>query len=526
MATAAAAGLAALALARPGAALRLTRRDAHTLAAAAAGTFAVLVGFAPKLLWETFNGDGAHAYESARMLLHRTLPFWGPDAGAMASYPGVTSFLSSYPTAWFIRLFGEIEASARIPYLLFLAAGLFAGLVAVIEARTEDRGPRTEGEANSAGVRTAWLLWPALIVLTAVLGFSATYNPYHADLALPATQDALVLAWFLGFAWAFLTRRHAWMLLFAGLTYATSPAGQLLLGFWLVAAALFQRPFPVRTLAVAAGAVALWVVVAKLSPAVLTALGQTAPGTEHATGSLARRLLNVQWRHWRRLAWAVVPGGILPALAVPLFWRQDRTARTIAATAAASFAFFYVQGRVSLHYFVPAMVLPLAVFWRMVPAAFPTRRLAPVVAGAALLALVASLPRHTDPHLAARAVGARIEDRLPGYDVAAPAALRRSELLSTLFPRDAHHTVPDSSYGGSPLSWYYYAHRAPATRRVAYVLASDSLPPAGTLRVASAHGIGLFLADPAALAQDRALRPASGIARLYRIDKRTLFRGN
>ena len=36
---------------------------------------------APKFLWESFNGDGAHAFESARLLLNQPTPFWPPDAG-------------------------------------------------------------------------------------------------------------------------------------------------------------------------------------------------------------------------------------------------------------------------------------------------------------------------------------------------------------------------------------------------------------------------------------------------------------
>ncbi|MEO8139460.1 MAG: hypothetical protein ABI742_07440 [Gemmatimonadota bacterium] len=520
LATTVVCGIVAAAFARPDRILRFSRTDAHTLAAAAAGSLITLVAFEPKFLWETFNGDGAHAYESARLLLHQALPFWAPDAGGMSNYPGVTSFLASYPTAWFVRLFGENEASARIPYLLFVSAGLYPGLLALIDAG--------RGE-EPADVRARWLLWPALLVFTAVMGFSATYNPYHADLALPATQDALVIAWFLGFAWAFVTERRVWICAFAALTFATSPAGQVLLGLWLVAAVLFQRPLPVRTLVVAAGSIVLWFVIAKLSPAMLTALGQNVPGSEHSTGSLAKRLLKVQWRQWRRIVYFVVPGGILPALAVPMLWRQDRTTRTIAAVASAQFAFFYFQSRVSLHYFAPAMVLPLAVFWRMAPTQWPGRgKWLPVtVTAAALLAMLVSLPRNPGPQLAARPVGAEIEDRLGGYDESASGTFRRSELLSSILPRDAHSSVPDSSYGGSPLSWFYYAHRTPPPRTTAYLFDSDTAPaPAGARLVEHANGVALYVTDEAALERDRARRPPVSIARIYFIEKQTLFRGN
>jgi len=517
LATSLACTLAALPLARPRRTMLLDRAGAHTMAAALAGTLVLFVGLEPKFLWETFNGDGAHAYESARMLLHRAAPFWSPEAGAMHTYPGVTSFLLSYPMSWFIRLFGEREVSARIPLLLFTSAGLYAGLLAMIEV----------GRDAAAAARVRWLLWPGLAVFTVVMSFSATYNPYHADIALPATQDALVIAWFLGFAWAFASGRHGWMTAFAGLTFATSPAGQVLLGLWIVAAALFMRPAPRRSLTLAAGAIAGWFLIAKVSPAVLGAAGLPVPGTEHSTGSLAARLLHVQWREWQRAAYFIVPGGILPALSVALVWRHDRVARTLAAVAVAQFAFFYFQSRISLHYFAPGMVLPLAVFWRTAETAGRPRLVSLAVIATAVLALVVSLPADPGPQLAARPVGAAIDDRLGGYDDSAPDAFQRSELLTALIPKDANHAVPDSSYGGSPLSWFYYAHRVAGPRPVAYVLQRESATPPLPGRLAEArNGVALYVVDEAALARDRGRRPPNSIAWIYRISKYTLFHGS
>ena len=517
VATAAGAALVSLTLVRPDRVLRLARGDIHALAAALVGPLVLFVALEPKFLWESFNGDGAHAFESARLLLHQAVPFWSKEAGGMSSYPGVTSFLESYPMAWFIRLFGEIEAAARLPYLLFLSAGIYAGLLVLIET----------GRTTSAETRTRWFLWLGLAVFTVVMGFSASYDPYHADIALPATQDALVIAWFLGFAWAFMAERPFWMIGFAGLTYVTSPAGLVLLGLWLGAAAVFLRPLPLRTLAVAAGAMAMWFVLARISPAILAALGLPVPGAEHDTGTLAARLLHVQWRDWRRVAYFIIPGGILPALSVALVWRQDRVARTVAAVAAAQFAFFYFQSRVSLHYFAPGMVLPLAVFWRTAPFLWRGRGLSLAVAGAAALALFMSLPANPGPVLAARPVGAAIEDRLGGYDKAESGAFARAKLLNTLIPTDAHQSVPDSSYGGSPLAWFYYAHRTPGPRPVAYLFERESAPPPEHGRLAAARdGVALYVVDEAALARDRGRRPPTSIARIYRISKYTLFHGS
>ena len=79
----------------------------------------LLIALSPKFYWENFNGDGAHAFESARLLLVQALPFWPSSAGEIASFPGVTSMLFAFPTSWFIRLFGEVEAAARLPFLIY-----------------------------------------------------------------------------------------------------------------------------------------------------------------------------------------------------------------------------------------------------------------------------------------------------------------------------------------------------------------------------------------------------------------------
>lgn len=494
-----------------------TRSDRHTLAAAAVAVLVCFVLLLPKFLWETFNGDGAHAFESARLLLHQAVPFWRPEAGGMANYPGITTFLSSYPTSWLVRLFGESEAAARIPYLLFLGAGLFPGLLALIDEGRADR---------ERSVSACWLVWVGLAVYTVVMAFSATYNPYHADIALPATEDTLAIAWFLGLAWATVAGRAGWVGVFTVLAYVTSPMGLILIGLWLAAALLFLRPVPLRGVATMVVVLGASVVAARVAPALLTAAGWPVPGQEHATGSLARRVLRGQWRDWHRLIYVIVPAGILPAFSVLLVTRQDRIARAVAAVAAAEFVFFYFQARVSLHYFAPAMVLPLIVFWRTVPSLWrgPGLRLAVAAAGA--IALYASLPSRTEPHLAARMVGSGIEDRIEGYDRSESAAFGRSSLLSELLPRDSHGSVPEKSYGGSPLSWFYYAHHPAEPRAIGYVFQSAALPaPPGARLAGTSAGVALYVVDEAILTRDRGLRPPVTIARIYRISKHTLFIG-
>src|SRR5262249_45764186 len=83
---------------------RERRRGRSGLPPAPAGTVGVVVltvlvplglfiGLLPKFLWESFNGDGAHAFESARLAAHQFLPFWDRAAGDIASFPGMSTVL-------------------------------------------------------------------------------------------------------------------------------------------------------------------------------------------------------------------------------------------------------------------------------------------------------------------------------------------------------------------------------------------------------------------------------------------------
>jgi hypothetical protein len=489
------------------------RSDLHVIGAAVTGVVVLYLAFVPKFLWETFNGDGAHAFESARLLLVQAVPFWPQEAGAIAGYPGVTTFLSSYPSAWFVRLFGEVEASVRLPYLLFLAAGLFPGMVLLIEHGRK-----------AASTASIWLTWAALAVFTVVMAFNATYSPYHADIALPGAQDVLLLGWFLGFAWAVTARRLPWIAAFGLLTYATSPAGLVLLGLWVGCAVLFLRPVPFAAAGAAAATVLGAMLLAAVAPALLSAVGAPAPGSEHGAG-LLRRLLNITVTDWKRVLYVIVPGGILPAFAVLAVRRHDPLARTVAAVAVAQFLFFYVQSRISLHYFVPAMVLPVIVLWRVADTITVGRRaLHAAVLASAVVAFAVSLPADLGPIEAARIVGGGIDERVGGYERVAPLPFRASELLFDVFPRPSSDQVPDQAYSESPLAWLYYAHRRGARGETGYVLQTSEKTPVGRL-AAERDGMALYITNDSLVSRDLGLLPPRSIAPIYRISKQTLFRG-
>ncbi len=182
-----------------------------------------------------------------------------------------------------------------------------------------------------------------------------------------------------------------------------------------------------------------------------------------------------------------------------------------------------------LHHFIPTMLLPLVVFWRSKLISIPRFRRALLfgtgLAGA--LALLLSLPINASPHTSARVVGSAVEDRSAGYERADPAAFKRSEILSHLFPYAWDPAVPGEAYGGSPLMWNFYAHpRGDTPRQVNYVIQSSEDPaPTGWQLLAVEGEAALYLRSEAVWKRHLALRPPSpGGSPLYDIPRGIIFR--
>jgi hypothetical protein len=490
----------------------------------------LLAALTPKIYWENFNGDGAHAYEATRLLLHQAVPFFGADGGEVSGFPGTTSVLFAFPNSWFLRLFGEYEASVRLPLALYLIA-----LCAALHELALWRGSSmSRMSALASGTIEVAVMWLALIVYAVVIAYSATYNPYAADIALPATQDTLLVVCFLAFVLAFARAETGWLIVWTALTYVSLPNGALLLALWMVAAAPWAARR--RMLVTAVAALAVCVIAGALLPLVTRAAGLPPPGEEYGGLQVLRYFAFLQLTDWRRLLYAAVPAGILPALGLVAWRRHDDLARALTLVTAAYFLFFYIQAYSALHHYVPAMLLPLAVFWRDVferpPAA--RRRLVIAAAAAGFAALWVSLPRTATVYTAGRHVGETIEDRTSGYTGGDPRALRRAVLLRELLPLDWDPRVPHSLHGGSELTWNFYArrrHEMPAppdnpAAAVNYVLQDGHLPaPPGMRLVATNPDGSLYVRDEHVWMAHRELRPSASIgSRLYEIPRGMLFR--
>jgi hypothetical protein len=474
----------------------------------------LLAALAPKFLWESFNGDGAHAFWTARLATRQFLPFWDPAAGGVAAFPGLATMLFAYPASWFVRLFGDIEFAVRAPYLLVISA-THAAIVA-----TAGHGRRI------AGRHVQVLVWLALVAYTIVQAYSSTYDPYAADLSMPGLPDTLQVFTFLAFIHAYLSRQWRWAAAALVLTLLSSPSGLMMTVFWLGAIAYFggrSEWKAARRDALLLGGVLLAMT---LAPTAFRWLGLPQPGREHDLLGLLVRFAFLQFTDWHRLLWVVVPAGVFPFVALLTWDRLDAVGRALFGVSGLIFVVFFVQAHVMLHQFVPATLLPLAAGWRTSGPLWSHRRI--VAAGAlAVAAIVVSLPTNAAPVLAARTIGTAVLDEgSDGRDLS-PRAFQRRSLLNSLFPKDYEPGVPGETYGGSSLAWAYYARkRGETSADVNYVLvAADGSPPAGLRLHATNRAGSLYVRSDDVWQRHRAMRPPTPAGSLlYRTPRGILFR--
>ena len=469
------------------------------------GPWILLVAMAPKFVYEAFNGDGAHTFEATRLLLRHAVAFFGPEYGGISGFPGMNSVLFTYPGAWFMRLFGQTEAAVRLPFLLYLGV---LGPALLTAASVGGRRPRAVH---------AWLVLASLSVYAVVMAYSATYDPYCADIALPATQDTLFLVLFMSLVTASLEDRPYAMLLTTVLGATCSQAWAAMCVFWVGSRWLVDRKMRGAVVVQGVAVVGGLVVVAVLGLLVHWA-GAPAPGGEHGLIDLLKKFVTLELTDVRRLLFVLVPAGLYPVLAIPSLRRRSPALDAMALLFLASFGLYYVMAYYSLHYFVPSMVLVLLVFWRSELGTDAERGpwFPPLAAALTAVSLVMSLPTESGIYTAPRDVGQRIDvSRVVGYDRSTAEAFVHTDDLTSLFPKDIEPTVPGSRYGGSPLAFYAYANM-PAAATVAKGYRVDPRP--------DGSGWDVRVLDAEQYARDRVAQPrGSRGSRLYDVPRDVLF---
>ena len=224
------------------------------------------------------------------------------------------------------------------------------------------------------------------------------------------------------------------MVLFLFLTLLSLPSWPLLVGGWLVAVLWLWRPVPWRTVLIASSCVVLGFALSASLPGFLALVGLPTPGDEYAAGGLIAELRYIQLGDVRRFLFVLVPAGILPGLGLLAWKRQDRVARALTVVTAVYFAVFYLKANIALHHFVPAMLLPLVVFWRLEARGSPSAIRGAAIAAAALVGLLVSMPADRSPHTRARLIGAVAADTRAGYEGLEPSFFRDLGVYHALFP--------------------------------------------------------------------------------------------
>jgi hypothetical protein len=265
-------------------------------------------------------------------------------------------------------------------------------------------------------------------------------------------------------------------------------------------------------------------------PIVLQNAGLPAPGTEHAPAALLSKFRYVLPTDFRRFLYLIVPCGIYPAVCFFGWRKADDGSRALLVVTTLVFGMYYLMAFVSLHYFVPAMILPLAVFWRMQRTAEWKGGLVPAAACGTLVvtAIVLALPRTTSIYTATRSVGARLDaSDLAGYEDMDASYFRGMQLLEELFLPGWKLRVPEQAYAGAALSWSFYAQRTPPSEdETTYVLArAETPPPKDALQVASNGETTLYVLDEATWDEHRTMRPEGSRGRgIYSVPRDLLFR--
>jgi hypothetical protein len=491
------------------------RADVRRLLWTVAIPSVVLLALLPVIFWQDMNDDGLEALEIGRSLATHILPRFPTPTGFLGISEGMNAM--AYPVHWFVALFGPVEASARLPFLLYLPV-VFSLLLLLIEYRS----PRALGLKEEA------LLCMALAIYVVTTSYNASYDPYFADIAAPTAFETMTTLCILATVYYLWKGAGFWFFVFALLSCLCRPTGLLvlvLLGISTVILSAQQRKtWLVRIVPAAALCVFALVTYEKV---IIPAIG----GRVQQAGFIASlaRFQYLRFDDFSRINYILFPSGIVPVIMLLAIRRQDILARTLTLVILLYFVFFYLLAFVALHHFAPLMVLPLVVFWRMYlhHDALFRRASLPIVAVAAIVAFCLSLPKSFEINRTVRFIGQRIVLLVGDYDNNYSEQIRHLELYFDLLPPDWWVKDPKTELVSTPCAIIYYATRPKKPNTpIDYVIQplADAVPP-GFTKIADDQEVAIYVRDLEQWYRDR-FRPLRTDYRssLYDIPRSRLFR--
>ena len=467
-----------------------------------------------RIAWADLNPDGTELLTMGRSLVAFVVPRL-----PTGEIPGVNLGMLPvpYPIDWLLAIGSASPIAARLPALGYMVlVGL--GVTAIVEHGARRRLSPAEFAMVLAGA--------AAVCLT--IGLNTSYDPYSTDLASPASIDLLALAFLVSTLYFLFAGEPGWCMASSVLMALSRPSAPLLCAMIVAAIAVVERDVRSPQLRVALVATATTLLVGFVYALAIESM--TGSQVAEGGGNLLLRIRFLRFDDWGRFAYLILPAGVVPAFALAGWRRFDQQARVMTLVALAYFAFFYCLAFISLHHFAPAMLLPLAVFWRhetqretatSLPARF-------VVAAGLAVAVLAALPRSMTPFRANREVARSIAfdaGNVTGYTLVR-STFDASRALDSLFSPYFRVTDPQVERVGDPLSLAWYASLAVPSRDSAqYVVQPESLPrPVGATSLGTARGYALYARDVGAWKRQRHLPPPRDArSPLYDVPRTTLF---
>lgn len=480
--------------------------------------FITLVLLIPIIFWQDMNDDGLEALELGRSLSAAFMPRF-PTAIGLSGLVGVGMVTMAYPVHWFLTLFGPIEASARLPMLLYLPV-LFCLLICLIES----------GSPRSLGLPEEALLCLALAIYTVTMSYNASYDPYFADMAAPAAFETLTVLCILATIYFLWCGKTFWFFVFALMSYLCRPTGILVLGLIGFAVLFFLQEYRKFWLTRICIAIAICILITTFYKIfyIPSSEGGIA-GLGIPFSSLLFRFLHLRMDDFSRFNFILFPSGIVPLISLLAFRWQDLLARLITFVSLSYFLFFYFPAFIALHHFVPAMIFPLIVFWRLYLHHQPKLR-RPFLFAAALMGIFAfwlSLPRHFEINRTVRGIGQKTACLVGDYENDYRSLAKHKPLFFRLIPPDWEVKDPSKELVSGYLSLIYYSTRPKSGEiPINYIIQSPDNPaPIGLTRVASDKDAVLYVKNPEEWHRDRTEPPRTDYrSPLYDIPRKTLFR--
>ncbi|MGJ5620574.1 hypothetical protein [Sulfitobacter sp. MF3-043] len=453
-------------------------------------SFLILAVMSAKFYWENFSSDGVGVLNFVRLFVDTDWPFWPKEAGTIQAAPGATSYLFVLPGSWFQRLLGENEFAMRVPYVLYIGI-LYIIILGLI---------RTGRKARVLPIDHALIIW-ALMIYTVSIIYSGGYNPYFGDSPMPAARETLAMALFLGYIYLVVTNQMGFACVIGILAYMTLPTGGLWMLLVLAAFFLTWQPRDWRRIRWIFALLVACAIIGTSGPVLIRAAGLPVPGGEFDLKSIVNRLRYVTFWEPERLAYLIVPAGVLPALSM-VFWRhQDQLSRMLVLITMSFFLFFYFQGyRVLLHHFIPVMLTPLIVMWRydwlsIARNVWPARAM---IAAGLVVGIYLSFPAIPWLHQFSREIGSHVQVVGPRYDGYKLTGLDTfHETFERVFPVRFTDKEAAKNYFGGPLVWLYYATQPKAAdQTITYVLQPETTPAPTDARAQETYdGYILYVLD-------------------------------